>query len=181
MGVWRDLDNQFRIRAGKDDVSGSALLTQGGRTVFHGCYGLADRAAGVPIGHRTRFGLASVTKMFTAVAVADQVTAGRLTLSSRVVDLLPADERPSTLRPDVMIAHLLLHTSGIADYAEEDDQIPTYLEDYASLWQERPNYRMLRPWTFSHCLRTCRPTGHRVKFGSTATPATSCSGSSWST
>jgi CubicO group peptidase (beta-lactamase class C family) len=47
-----------------------------------------------------------------------------------------------------MIAHLLLHTSGIADYAEEDDQVPTHLEDYASLWQERPNYRMLRPLDF---------------------------------
>ena len=89
MGVWQNLDNRLRAQAAHDDLSGSVLLTRAGHTVFHGCYGLADRAAGVPIGSGTRFGLASVTKMFTAVAVADQVSAGRLTLDSRIVDLLP--------------------------------------------------------------------------------------------
>ena len=148
MDMWQDLDDRLRAQAAKDDVSGSVLLTQAGHTIFHGCYGLADRAAGVAIGPGTRFGLASVTKMFTAVAVADQVSAGRLALTSRVVDVLPAEARPSTLHPDVTIAHLLLHTSGIADYAEEDDTFPSYLADYASLWQERPNYRMLRPLDF---------------------------------
>ena len=57
--------------------------------LFEGCYGLADRACGVPVTPATRFGLASVTKMFTAVAVADQVNAGLLSLDDRVVDLLP--------------------------------------------------------------------------------------------
>jgi CubicO group peptidase (beta-lactamase class C family) len=148
MESWQDLDDRLRGQAAKDDMSGSVLLTQAGHTIFHGCYGLADRAAGVAISPGTRFGLASVTKMFTAVAVADQVSAGRLTLTSRVVDVLPAEARPSTLHPDVTIAHLLLHTSGIADYAEEDDTFPSYLADYASLWLERPNYRMLRPLDF---------------------------------
>ena len=148
MGVWQNLDNRLRAQAANDDLSGSVLLTRAGHTVFHGCYGLADRAAGVPIGPGTRFGLASVTKMFTAVAVADQVSAGRMTLDSRIVDLLPPEARPSTLHPNVTVAHLLLHTSGIADYAEEDDTFASYLEDYASLWRERPNYRMLHPLDF---------------------------------
>ena len=129
MSVWQNLDNRLRAQAANDDLSGSVLLTRSGHTVFHGCYGLADRAAGVPIGSGTRFGLASVTKMFTAVAVADQVSAGRLTLDSRIVDLLPPEARPSTLHPNVTVAHLLLHTSGIADYAEEDDTFASYLED----------------------------------------------------
>ena len=81
METWQDLDDRLRGQAAKDDMSGSVLLTQAGHTIFHGCYGLADRAAGVPIGPGTRFGLASVTKMFTAVAVADQVPAGRLGLT----------------------------------------------------------------------------------------------------
>jgi CubicO group peptidase (beta-lactamase class C family) len=148
MADWQKLDDRLRAQAADDDLSGSVLLTQAGRTVFHGCYGLADRAAGIPIRPGTRFGLASVTKMFTAVAVADQVAAGRLALDDRVVELLPPEARPATLRPDVTLAHLLLHTSGIADYAEEDEQAPNYLADYASLWLERPSYRMLRPLDF---------------------------------
>ena len=181
MDVWQDLDNRLRAQAANDDVSGSVLLTRAGHTIFHGCYGLADRAAGVPIGPGTRFGLASVTKMFTAAAVADQISAGRLALGSRIVDLLPAQARPTTLHPDVTVAHLLLHTSGIADYAEEDDTFPSYLDDYASLWQDRPSYRMLRPRTSCRSSPTCRPTGRRASPGSTATRATSCSGSSSNT
>ena len=148
METWPDLDEHLRAQAASDDVSGAVLLTQAGQVVFEGCYGLADRAAGVPIGPETRFGLASVTKMFTAVAVADQVSTGRLGLDSRVIDLLPPEARPTTLHPDVTVADLLLHTSGIADYAEEDESVPSYLADYSSLWQDRPNYRMLRPMDF---------------------------------
>ena len=73
MDMWQDLDDRLRAQAAKGDASGSVLLTQAGHTLFHGCYGLADRAAAVAVGPGTRFGLASVTKMFTAVAVADQV------------------------------------------------------------------------------------------------------------
>ena len=148
MGVWQNLDNRLRAQAANEDLSGAVLLTRAGHTIFHGCYGLADRAADVPIGPATRFGLASVTKMFTAAAVADQISAGRMTLGSRIVDLLPPQARPITLHPNVTVAHLLLHTSGIADYAEEDDTCSTYLDDYASLWQDRPSYRMLQPLDF---------------------------------
>jgi CubicO group peptidase (beta-lactamase class C family) len=59
-----------------------------------------------------------------------------------VVSLLPADRRPSTLRPDVTVHHLLTHTSGIADYAEEEG--PDEL-DYSALWTDLPCYRMERP------------------------------------
>jgi CubicO group peptidase (beta-lactamase class C family) len=62
-----------------------------------------------------------------------------------VVSLLPADRRPSTLRPDVTVHHLLTHTSGIADYAEEEWPDPV---DYATLWTDRPCYRMERPADF---------------------------------
>ncbi len=148
MGAWQNLDQRLRAQAANEDLSGSVLLTRAGRTIFHGCYGLADRAADLPIGPATRFGLASLTKMFTAAAVADQVSAGRMTLDSRIVDLLPPQARPTTLHPNVTVAHLLLHTSGIADYAEEDDMFSTYLDDYASLWKDRPNYRMLQPLDF---------------------------------
>jgi len=157
MNTWQDLDDRLRARAADGDVSGSVLLTRAGQTIFHGCYGLADRAAAIPVGPGTRFGLASVTKMFTAVAVAGEVSAGRLSLDNRVVELLPLEERPSALHPDLTLAHLLLHTSGIADYAEEDETVPSYLEDYASLWLARPNYRMLRPLDFLPLFRDLPP------------------------
>ncbi len=153
------------------DLSGRVLLTQAGATLFEGCYGLADRAAGMPVSSRTRFGLASVTKMFTAVAIADLVVAGRLGFDDRVVDILPPERRPSTLRPDVTVHHLLTHTSGIADYCEEDDESPAYLEDYGTLWDERPSYGMLRPADFLPLfgdLAPYRPPGERWQYSNAA-------------
>ena len=55
-------------------------MTEGGEVVFEGSYGPADRSTSTPVTPATRFGLASVTKMFTAVAIADLVTAGAVTL-----------------------------------------------------------------------------------------------------
>jgi CubicO group peptidase (beta-lactamase class C family) len=126
--------------------SGVALITRSGRTEFEGCYGLANRSDSVPVRPGTRFGLASLTKMFTAVAVADLVRQGALAFDTPVVSILPVDRRPATLRADVTVHHLLSHTSGIADYYEEEDEHED--EDYAGLWRTRPCYRMLRPADF---------------------------------
>lgn len=134
--------------AARDGAGCRVLLTEGGVTAFAGAYGLADRAAGSPVTARTRFGLASVTKMFTAAAVAHLVVEGRLGFADRVVDVLPLQRRPSTLREDVTLHHLLTHTSGIADYCEEDEDSPAHLADYGSLWEDRPSARMLRPADF---------------------------------
>jgi CubicO group peptidase (beta-lactamase class C family) len=130
------------------DLSGAVLVTRGGETLFEGCYGLADRAAGLPVTPDTRFALASLTKMFTAVAVAGLVDEGSLAYETPVVELLPPERRPATLLPEVRIHHLLCHTSGIADYAEEDEDSPFYVEDYGSLWVEVPTYSVERPADF---------------------------------
>ncbi|HET7735506.1 MAG TPA: serine hydrolase domain-containing protein [Nocardioidaceae bacterium] len=144
----RELDELFTRWADERDLSGRVLLTTSGETVFEGSYGPADRSSGVRVAAGTRFGLASVTKMFTAVAVADLVAAGRLGFDTRVADVLAAERRPATLSEEVTVHHLLCHTSGIADYCEEDEDSPAYLEDYGSLWDLRPSYSMLRPLDF---------------------------------
>jgi CubicO group peptidase (beta-lactamase class C family) len=142
------LDDLLEGWVGERDFSGAVLLSRDGERVFEGCYGLADRAAGTPVTPATRFGLASLTKMFTAVAVADLVGSGALSYDASVSRLLPADRRPSTLLPEVTVHHLLCHTSGIADYCEEDEESPFYLEDYGALFDERPSYAFERPADF---------------------------------
>jgi len=123
------------------EFSGVAVVTGPAGVEYERCWGLADRAAGIANSPRTRFGLASVTKMFTAVATARTVP----DLHAPVVSLLPPERRPATLRPDVTVHHLLCHTSGIADYAEEEGEEAV---DYADLWIDRPVYAMTRPADF---------------------------------
>ena len=99
-----------------------------------------------------------------------------LGFDTRVVDVLPPERRPSTLLPEVTLHHLLSHTSGIADYAEEEGDEAV---EYADLWVGPallPDARG-RP-TSCRCSATCRPTGRRAARGTTPTPATCCS--AWS-
>lgn len=119
----------------------AAIRGPGGAVEFEECFGLADRAAVVPVTPATRFGIASVTKMFTAAAV---LRLG-VDVTAPVVSLLPPERRPATLRPDVTVHHLLSHTSHLADYAEEEG--PDEL-DYAQIWVDHPCYRFERPADF---------------------------------
>lgn len=143
------LDERLRSWVHERDLAGTVLVTRSGRTLLEGCYGPADRASGAPVTPATRFATASATKMFTAVAVVDLVLRGVLDgFHHPVVDLLPPGRRPATLRDDVTVHHLLCHTSGIADYCEEEEDSPAYCPDYGALWDEWPPGRMQRPSDF---------------------------------
>ena len=75
------------------------------------------------------FAIASITKTFTAALTLQLIDEGRLRLNDRVTDLLPGVQVPS----DVRVAHLLRHTSGMADLL-----IPlrdTLNADLERLWQ----------------------------------------------
>ncbi|PRY56154.1 serine hydrolase domain-containing protein [Glycomyces artemisiae] len=140
-----DLDTELDRLEADRDFSGSVLITQAGRTVYEAHRGLADRAWGAPIGPGTRFALGSVTKIFTAAVILDLVDEGRLGLDTAVASVLPPERRPSTLRDDVTVRHLLTHTSGIADYFEEETATDDWAEEFAALWRDRPVYRVLTP------------------------------------
>lgn len=139
---WQRLAGHAARLEAEQDFSGIVRVTRGEEVLLETCHGLADRAGGIPVRPGTRFATASLSKMFTAVGVLDAVGRGEVGLHDPVVDVLPADRRPSTLRPDVTVHHLLAHTSGIADYAEEDEALPGYVEDYATIWHDLPVYRV---------------------------------------
>jgi len=58
------------------DLSGAMLMTRGGEPILEVCVGYADRATRAPVTPATRFGIASVTKMFTACTVVGLVRDG---------------------------------------------------------------------------------------------------------
>jgi CubicO group peptidase (beta-lactamase class C family) len=95
--------------------------------------GLANRAAGLPNHPGTRFGIASTTKLFTGLATARLVDGGVVRYEDRLVDLLPAELRPTDLDERVTLFHLLSHTSGVGDYADEYDGPP-----YEQIWETVP-------------------------------------------
>ena len=95
--------------------SGVVLIACDGRSIFSAAYGQANRATGVPIAVSTRFNLGSMNKMWTAVAVAQLIEQGKLSLDAPVGRYLPEISN-AAIRDQVLIRQLLTHTSGLGSY-----------------------------------------------------------------
>jgi len=117
-GQWRaSLDLLIGGLAARDRFSGAVLVHKGGRVTYARAFGEADRDAHVANGLNTRFNLASITKMFTAVSVGQLAQEGRLRLSDPVGKLLP-ELAGTELGKQVTVHHLLSHTSGMVGARE---------------------------------------------------------------
>lgn len=123
--------------AAADAFSGVLRVEQGDELVVEHAVGTASRRWGVPVHAGMRFDVASVTKLFTSVAVLQQVEAGRLDLHASLATYV--DLSGTTISPDVTLWHLLTHSSGIADDADEEAG-----ESYEALWVDRPSYGVTR-------------------------------------
>ena len=125
--VYREMTEKF---------SGAALVTRGEKVLLRKAYGLADRDLAIPNTLDTRFRTASVTKMFTAVAVLRLVQDRRIKLDDPIGRWLPAVAGKPIAR--ATIHHLLTHTSGAGDvfgprYAEHQRELRTH-GDYVKMF-----------------------------------------------
>ena len=118
------------------EFSGVVLLKRGNATVFESATGLATQRWGIPNTLDTRFDTASITKLFTSVAVLQQVGRGNLDLETSIHHYV--DLEGTTISPEVTLLHLLTHTSGIADDADEEAG-----ESYEDLFLAVPNYSLI--------------------------------------
>ncbi len=119
--------------AQESDFSGVCLVKRGADPIVHAAYGYAHRGFGIPNTVVTRFDTASITKLFTSVAIMQLIEQGLIALDTQVTPYLG---RGGTTIPDeVTVFHLLTHTSGIADDADEEAG-----EEYELLFVDKPNY-----------------------------------------
>lgn len=124
-----------------EGFSGILRATRGDEVLYESCHGYANRADRILVHSGSRFATASLSKMFTAVGVLDAAGRGEVGVHDPVIDVLPSGKRPASLREDVTVHHLLSHTSGIADYFEEDEDHPDYDEEgMEKIWATIPNY-----------------------------------------
>ncbi len=123
----------------EEEFSGVVLLQCDRELLFEGTYGLANRSWKIQNQIDTRFRIASISKMFTAVAVLRLIEEGVLSLDTSVVQCLELDE--TKIPEEVSIYHLLTMTSGIADWFDESGN---WEEDWAALCREHPIYLFRR-------------------------------------
>ncbi len=96
------------------DGPGCALgVFQGGRITYEHGYGSANIEYGVPITPRTPFIMGSVSKQFTAAAIALLAESGRISLDDDVRKYVP--ELPD-YGQRITVDELVHHTSGVRDF-----------------------------------------------------------------
>ena len=99
-------------------LSGVVAIDRDEESLYEHCAGFAHRALAVPVTRRTRFALASGSKIMTALGILRLVEGGVLQLRDPVRPILGADL--PLIDDGVTIEHLLGHTSGIGDYLDEE-------------------------------------------------------------
>ena len=122
-------------------IPGLALAITLGSDVLY-VQGYGSSGNGQPVTPETPFFIASVSKAFTALAVMQQVEAGRVDLDAPVQTYLPEfTPADPALARQITIRHLLNQTSGLSEITFADLQLPqpeTIAERVTSLRSARP-------------------------------------------
>ncbi len=104
--------------ADETGFSGVVSIFRGDSTVFSKAFGYRDVKNRLPNTTETRFGIASGTKLITALAIGVLIDRGLLSLDTTVNEI--DREYREFIDERATILHLLTHTSGIYDYYDEE-------------------------------------------------------------
>lgn len=106
----------------EQDIPGMVLFVSTPEQVWQGAAGVTNLETPTPMQPSDRFRIASISKMFVATVTLQLVEEDKLSLEDTLTDRLPediADGLPNT--DEITIRQLLQHTSGLADYIDNND------------------------------------------------------------
>jgi CubicO group peptidase (beta-lactamase class C family) len=135
----QQVDQLITNKSKQEQFSGVVLVKRDEDELFKAAYGYANRTWKIENHVDTRFRIASISKLFTAVAVLQLIEQGRLSLDTRVAECLGLEN--TTIPKEATIHHMLTMASGIADWFEESGN---WEENWAALCHEYPIYLFRR-------------------------------------
>ena len=96
-----------------------AVVEKGAVTFAHG-FGQKDPSRPDPVLPTTLFRIGSCTKMLTAIALLQNVQAGKVSLDDSITSEVPAFHltKTPTAVAGIKVRHLLSHSGGLSDYGE---------------------------------------------------------------
>jgi CubicO group peptidase (beta-lactamase class C family) len=105
------------LQARQQNVGTSIAVSADGRVVYSELMGLADREANHPVTPESRFGIASITKAFTGVALLKLYEQGRVDLDAPIQRYVP--DFPRHPAGVVTLRHLAAHLGGVRHWGPE--------------------------------------------------------------
>ncbi len=149
---WIQFESYLKEAMQKYHIPGCAVaVSQHGKVLFQKGFGFCDQMTKAPVTENSIFGIASVTKSFTALAIIMLEDEGLLSVNDPVIKYLPnfkliGVEDMSSIK----IYHLLTHTTGLAPMFRREEL--NKLKDHLTYLAEK-DYEMLgKPGEyFSYC------------------------------
>ena len=120
-GIPARIDAYVRPLADAGELSGTLLVAEGGRVVYERAFGMASYELGVSNTPGTPHGVASVTKLLTAILALRLLDEGLFSLDTRATTFLPDFPGGS----EITVGHLLRHRSGIPHRVTDDSDVST--------------------------------------------------------
>lgn len=108
------LDTLFTELFEQGKFNGNVLIAEKGKVIFEKSFGLANEETKQKLNLETIFELASVSKQFTAMGIVQLKKENKLSYDDEISKYIPELANYK----GITIHHLLVHTSGLADYME---------------------------------------------------------------
>ncbi|WP_169814387.1 serine hydrolase domain-containing protein [Nocardia mexicana] len=148
-------------------LPGLGAVVEAGGQRWERALGVSDVTTGEPFRLGDHFRIGSVTKTFTATAVLQQIDRGRLGFDDTLEPFVPGI--PNGER--ITIRHLLNMTSGVPDYADSSDWLPTVegltLDTADADWPQQRKIDVMRsmPAAFEPGAKARYHNGHYILLG----------------
>jgi len=124
--VVRGIDANLVTLAGKG-FAGSVLLAKDGQVILNRGYGLADRSSGRLVTIDTGFDIGSLVKPFTAAAILQLESEGKLHTSDPIGRFFQGAPQAKAA---ITVNQLLAHSSGLPDIVEGTSSAVEYTPDF---------------------------------------------------
>ncbi len=117
---------EFESYLNEAHFNGVLLVTKNNEVLFKKAFGVKDFVSNTPLSTNDKFQIGSVTKQFVAASILKLQEENKLSLEDDVTKYLPE----SPIFKGIKIRDVLNHTSGIANYTDQD-----------GFWQHLPQDR----------------------------------------
>ena len=132
------LFQEIEMKANDLSFFGVISIYKSNKELFNKAFGLSDIANKRVNTPATKFGIASGTKLFTALGIGKLINEGAIDFNTPIHEIFQSNL--TWIDEKATIHHLLTHTSGIHDYYDED-----IITDFDNFFVDIPWYQLETP------------------------------------